>query len=75
MSNQLNKVSDDVLVESKTGRGVNRISGWVENITSKVPVVRGLEKRLEIMQNLDPVMDGILEKMAQVTDNTRLKEL
>jgi len=75
MSNQLQKVSDDVLLESKRCQKVKKISNWVENITTKVPVVKGLEKRLEIMQNLDPIMDGILEKMAIVTDNTKLKEL
>jgi hypothetical protein len=37
--------------------------------------VRSLEKRLNIMQGLDPVMDGILQKMAEVTDNSKLKKL
>jgi hypothetical protein len=44
-------------------------------ITAKVPVVQGLQKRLDIMQGLDPIMDGILDKMRDVTDNTNLNAL
>ena len=62
-------------MESKKPQKVRKISHWVKNITNKVPVVKGLEKRLEIMQNLDPIMDGILEKMEMVTDNSNLRAL
>ena len=51
------------------------MSHWVNSITHKVPIVQNLEKRLDIMQGLDPVMDGILERMQMVTDNSHLKEL
>lgn len=51
------------------------VSHWVNSITHKVPIVQNLEKRLDIMQGLDPVMDGILERMQMVTDNSHLKEL
>jgi len=40
-----------------------------------VPIVQSLEKRLDIMQGLDPVMDGILQRMMEVTDNSNLKHL
>ena len=49
------------------------ISESVESIASKVPLVKSLEKRLDIMKGLDPLMDGILERMNEVTDNTNLR--
>jgi hypothetical protein len=42
-------------------------------VAEKVPLVQSLEKRLDIMQGLDPLMDGIIEKMSQVTDHTNLR--
>jgi hypothetical protein len=39
------------------------ISQWIENLQSKVPMVQKLEKKLDIMQGLDPLMDGIIERM------------
>ena len=51
------------------------MASYVKNIFGKVPVIRNLEKRLDIMKGLDPLMDGILQKMAEVTDNTNLKKL
>jgi hypothetical protein len=47
----------------------------MSTISAKVPVVQGLQKRLDIMQGLDPIMDGILDKMKDVTDNTNLNAL
>jgi hypothetical protein len=54
---------------------VNDVTKWMTTISAKVPVVQGLQKRLDIMQGLDPIMDGILDKMKEVTDNTNLSAL
>ena len=51
------------------------ISNWVSNVAGKVPLVQSLEKRLDIMQGLDPLMDGIIEKMNQVTDHSNLRQI
>lgn len=51
------------------------ISKYVGNILDKVPVVKSYEKRLDIMKGLDPLMDGIIQRMNQVTDNSHLREL
>ena len=51
------------------------ISGWIENLQSKVPMVQNLEKKLDIMQGLDPLMDGIIERMNQVTDHSEVRKL
>ena len=40
-----------------------------------MPVVQNLEKKLDIMQGLDPLMDGIIERMNQVTDHSEVRKL
>ena len=52
-----------------------KMSPYVQDVASKVGVVKDLESRLEIMQGLDPLMDGILDKMAQVTDHSNLMKI
>jgi hypothetical protein len=42
---------------------VPEISKWIQNYQTKVPVIQTLEKKLDIMQGLDPLMDGIIERM------------
>jgi hypothetical protein len=42
---------------------VKEISKWIENYQAKVPVIQTLEKKLDIMQGLDPLMDGIIQRM------------
>ena len=44
----------------------------MKHIQDKVTAVKDLEERLEIMENLDPLMDGILGKMQEVTDHSYL---
>ena len=72
-------VTNDVLLQSMDSEDdpvkVKEISGWMTTISSKVPVVLGLQKRLDIMQGLDPIMDGILDKMNDVVDNSNLRNL
>ena len=70
-------LSNDVLLQSKEDdpTKVNDVTRWMTTISAKVPVVQGLQKRLDIMQGLDPIMDGILDKMKDVTDNTNLNAL
>lgn len=79
MKNSLLEVTNDVLLQSMDTQDdpikVKEISGWMTTISSKVPVVTALQKRLDIMQGLDPIMDGILDKMNDVVDNTNLRNL
>ena len=77
--NELVMVSESVERHAKEAcddeKEVKNVTQWVSNISDKIPIVRSLEKRLDIMQGLDPVMDGILQKMAEVTDNSKLRKL
>lgn len=66
--------AEEAKAEGDDGK-VKNVVNVVKSITSKVPIVQSLEKRLDIMQGLDPVMDGILEKMQEVTDNSNLRLL
>ena len=61
--------------KTKDDSHVKNVAHWVETIAQKVPVVQDLEKRLDIMQGLDPLMDGILKEMHDCTDNSRLELL
>lgn len=58
-----------------TDGNFEKMSPYVQDVASKVGVVKDLENRLEIMQGLDPLMDGILDKMAQVTDHSNLRKI
>jgi len=64
MRQDLLAVADDVQLHARAEPGeLQGISNWVQNVAGKVPLVQSLEKRLDIMQGLDPLMDGIIEKM------------
>ena len=54
---------------------IPEISKWIESVQEKVPVIQTLEKKLDIMQGLDPLMDGIIERMNQVTDHHIVRQL
>ena len=75
LSDAADKVEEQLGDKSLDVQQVKGISKYVANITSKVPVIRNLEKRLDIMQGLDPLMDGILERMQEVTDNSYIRQL
>ena len=45
-----------------------KITSWVQQIAKKVPVITQLEKRLGMLQGLDPVLEGIVADLDQVTD-------
>ena len=62
-------------VVSDMGGEIDKVSPYVQNIASKVGVIKDLESRLSIMQGLDPLMDGILDKMSQVTDHSNLERI
>ena len=70
MRKELVKLSDDVFDttqscgDDQSPEKLKEVTKYVENISGKVGVVHDLEKRLDIMQNLDPLMDGILQKMS-----------
>ena len=75
LSDAADKVEEQLGDKSLDVQQVKGISKYVANITAKVPVIRNLEKRLDIMQGLDPLMDGILERMQEVTDNSYIRQL
>lgn len=54
---------------------ITKVSPVLKDIAGKIGVVKDLEKRLDIMQGLDPLMDGILQKMNMVTDNSNLRKI
>ena len=45
-----------------------KITSWVSQIAKKVPVITQLEKRLGMLQGLDPVLESIVADLDQVTD-------
>ena len=75
LSDAADKVEEQLGDKSLDVQQVKGISKYVANITAKLPVIRNLEKRLDIMQGLDPLMDGILERMQEVTDNSYIRQL
>ena len=44
----------------------------MENIERRFGQVKDLEKRMDIMEGLDPLMDGIISKMNEVTDHSNI---
>jgi|TARA_B110000305_G_C19424469_1_gene632781 hypothetical protein len=45
-----------------------KISNWVKQIADKVPQITKLEKKLGMLQGLDPVLEGIVQDLDKVTD-------
>lgn len=52
-----------------------KISNWVSLISQKVPQITKLEKKLGMLQGLDPVLEGILSDLNRVTDYSNLVKL
>ena len=52
-------------MESQSNR---KITNWVRQIAKKVPVITQLEKKLGMLQGLDPVMETIVHDLDMVTD-------
>ena len=76
MRQDLLNIAQDIQLQARAEPGeLQGISNWVSNVAGKVPLVQSLEKRLDIMQGLDPLMDGIIEKMNQVTDHSNLRQI
>lgn len=48
---------------------------WVKQIAQKVPVISKLEKKLGMLQGLDPVLEGIVSDLDKVTDFSSMIEL
>lgn len=55
--------------------GLQKASPWMEKIQGRFGQVKDLEKRLDIMEGLDPLMDGIIEKMNEVTDHSNIVKM
>ena len=45
-----------------------KVTSWVNQIARKIPVITQLEKRLGMLQGLDPVLESIVADLDQVTD-------
>lgn len=53
----------------------NRITQWVKQIAQKIPVITKLEKKLGMLQGLDPVLESIVMDLDRVTDFSKLIRL
>ena len=53
----------------------NHITQWVKQIAQKVPVISKLEKKLGMLQGLDPVLEGIVTDLDKVTDFSGMIQL
>lgn len=61
--------------QTKQKESANKITKWVKQIAQKVPVISKLEKKLGMLQGLDPVLEGIVSDLDKVTDFTNMIEL
>jgi len=52
-----------------------KISNWVKQIANKVPQITKLEKKLGMLQGLDPVLEGIVTDLNKVTDYSGMIKL
>lgn len=59
----------------QSAKKAQRISNWVKQIASKVPQITKLEKKLGMLQGLDPVLEGILGDLNRVTDFSNMIKL
>lgn len=81
LKDTLQKLKDQVLDEaenskqSKQKESANKITNWVKQIAQKVPVISKLEKKLGMLQGLDPVLEGIVADLDKVTDFSSMIEL
>ena len=70
----LQKLKDQVMDEAENSKqtkqkeSANNITKWVKQIAQKVPVISKLEKKLGMLQGLDPVLQGIVTDLDKVTD-------
>lgn len=58
-----------------SSRKAQKISNWIHQIAKKVPQITKLEKKLGMLQGLDPVLEGILSDLNKVTDFSNLIKL
>jgi len=61
--------------ESKSSLNAQKITAWVKNIAAKVPQITKLEKKLGMLQGLDPVLEGIVSDLDRVTDYSAIIKL
>jgi hypothetical protein len=58
-----------------SSKKAQKISNWIHKIAQKVPQITKLEKKLGMLQGLDPVLEGILSDLNKVTDFSTLIKL
>jgi len=62
--------------DSKTQtQNERKLSNWVKQIGKKVPVIAKLEKKMGMMQGLDPVMETIVSDLNKVTNFDKMNKL
>jgi len=81
LKSTLKKLKDQVIKEAKDTESADsakalekgaRITKWVKAIAKKIPVITKLEKKLGMLQGLDPVLEGIVKDLERITDFSKL---
>ena len=67
--------ADESETEKSSQKRAQKISNWVKLITQKIPQITKLEKKLGMLQGLDPVLEGILKDLNRVTDFSEMIKL
>ena len=67
--------ADEEEGEKTSEKRAQKISNWVKLITQKIPQITKLEKKLGMLQGLDPVLEGILKDLNRVTDFSEMIKL
>jgi hypothetical protein len=62
-------------VKDRSPNNMRKITNWVNQIAHKIPVINKLEKKLGMLQGLDPVMETIVHDLNSVTDFRFMKAL
>ena len=68
------KAKQDELAKKPSG-STKKISQWVKQIAKKIPTIKKLEKKLGMLEGLDPIMETIVNDLEKVTDFRNLLRL
>ena len=70
LKNTLQSLKDQVMNEASAQHArdqqrhtTNKVTQWVKQIAQKVPQISKLEKKLGMLQGLDPVLEGIVSDL------------
>jgi hypothetical protein len=59
----------------KSPDSAKKITNWVKQISKKIPMIQKLEKKLGMLQGLDPVLESVMKDLNKVTDFSHLRKL